>query len=257
MISIKSNREIALMREAGIINYLTHEEVKKHLKVGVTTKYLDKVAYDFIKKNAAVPSFLNYEGYPASICISINDEVVHGIPGKRIIQDGDVVSIDIGVEKHGYHSDAARTYIVGKATLEAQHLVTNTQKALYEGLKVIKDGVRIGDVSFAIEDYARKNNLAVVKDLVGHGVGTNIHEEPDVPNYGQKNTGIKLRTGMVIAVEPMLNLGAEDVYMLDDDWTIKTSDGSLSAHFEHTVVVTKDGCQILTGEISNDEKENG
>ena len=250
MISIKSDREISLMREAGKLNYLTHEEVKKHLKVGVKTKDLDKIAYDFITRHQARPSFLNYEGYPASVCISINDEVVHGIPGERRIQDGDVVSIDIGVEIHGYHSDAARTYVVGNASKEVCDLVKNTELALYAGLQKIREGAKIGDIGASIEDFAHKHGLSVVEELVGHGVGTNIHEDPDVPNYGKAGTGVTLKAGMVIAVEPMLNLGERYVYLHDDDWTISTDDESLSAHFEHTVVVTKDGYELLTGEIS-------
>ncbi len=250
MISIKSSREIDLMREAGKINYLTHEEVKKHIRPGIKTRELDKIAYDFIIKHQAKPSFLNYEGFPASICISVNDEVVHGIPGDRIILDGDIVSIDIGVELHGYHSDAARTYIVGKVSDDVALLVKNTEEALYVGLQKIREGAKIGDIGAAIEDFAHKNGLSVVEELVGHGVGTNIHEDPDVPNYGKKGTGVTLKAGMVIAVEPMLNLGSRYVYMYDNDWTIATDDGMPSAHFEHTVVVTKDGYEILTGEIS-------
>ena len=225
MISIKSEREIALMREAGKLNYLTHEEVKKHIKPGVKTKDLDKVAYDFITKNHAVPSFLNYEGYPASICVSINDEVVHGIPGERRIKDGDVVSIDIGVEIHGYHSDAARTYVVGHASKEVEDLVKNTELALQAGLHKIHEGAKIGDIGAAIEEFAHAHGLSVVEELVGHGVGT----------------GVTLRAGMVLAVEPMLNLGERYIYLHDDDWTISTDDEKPSAHFEHTVVVTKDG----------------
>ncbi len=254
MISIKSEREIKLMREAGKLNYLTHEEVKKYLKAGITTKELDKIAYDFIISHNAKPSFLNYEGYPASICVSINDEVVHGIPGKRIIKNGDIVSIDIGVEIHGYHSDAARTYIIGEVAPEVRDLVNNTEKALMIGLSKVKEGAKIGDIGAAIEEFAHKHGLSVVEELVGHGVGTDIHEDPDVPNYGKAGTGVTLKAGMVIAVEPMLNLGERYVYMHDDDWTISTDDELPSAHFEHTVVVTKDGYKILTGDIS-DEKE--
>ena len=248
MISIKSDREISLMKEAGRLNFLTHEEIKKHLQVGVKTKELDKIAYDFITRNHAKPSFLNYEGYPASICVSINDEVVHGIPGERRIKDGDVVSIDIGVEIHGYHSDAARTYVVGHASKEVQDLVKNTELALIAGLQKIHEGAKIGDIGAAIEKFAHEHGLSVVEELVGHGVGTNIHEDPDVPNYGKEGSGVTLRAGMVIAVEPMLNLGSRYVYLHDDDWTISTDDESPSAHFEHTVVVTKDGYEILTGE---------
>lgn len=247
MITIKSDREIELMKHAGYINYLTHKEVAKNIKPGISTKALNDIAHKFILDNECIPSFLNYEGYPASICISINDEVVHGIPSKRKLKTGDVVSIDIGVEYKGYHSDSANTYIVGEASLEIEELVNNTRKSLYEGLSVIKDGVRISDIGRKIEDFANKNNLGVVRELVGHGVGMSIHEMPDVPNY-YTNDNTKLKSGMVIAVEPMLNLGTRHIYMEEDGWTIKTEDGMPSAHFEHTVLVTKDGYVILTGE---------
>lgn len=254
MISIKSEREINLMRKAGYLNFLTHEEIKKHIKPGVTTKELDRIAYKFISSHNAIPSCLNYEGYPASICVSINDEVVHGIPSSRKIQNGDIVSIDFTVRLDGYESDSARTYIVGDVPKEVEDLVTNTEKALYEGIKQVKPGARIGDISNAIETYAHTHGLSVVEELVGHGIGTNMHEDPDVPNYGAKGTGPILKEGMVIAIEPMLNLGKKDVCMLDDDWTIVTEDESPSAHFEHTVAVTKTGVKILTGDISDGEK---
>lgn len=247
MIVIRSDREIELMKYAGHINYLAHKEVAKHLKVGVSTSKLNKIADKFIRDNDCIPSFLNYEGYPASICISINDEVVHGIPSSRVIKDGDVVSIDIGVCYKGYHSDSANTYIVGKQTKEVEDLVNNTKNALYEGLSAIKKGVLLSDIGMRIEDYAKRNNLGVIEELVGHGVGTNIHEDPDVPNYYVK-TNIRLKKGMVLAIEPMLTLGKRYIYMEDDDWTIKTEDGLPSAHFEHTIVVTDNGYEILTGE---------
>lgn len=248
MVSIKSEREIELMRHAGHINYLTHEEVKKHIHAGITTKELDKIAYDFIIKNDCVPSFLNYEGYPASICISLNDTVVHGIPGNTIVKNGDIISIDVGVGYKGYHSDAARTYIVGTVSKEVADLVANTEKSLYNGLSVIKEGAKIGDIGAAVTAVAKESGYGVVRELVGHGVGTDVHEDPDVPNYGIPHTGMTLKAGMVLAVEPMLNLGKRYVYLCDDDWTIKTDDGLPSAHFEHTVLVTKDGYEILTGE---------
>ena len=247
MISIKSEREIELMKHAGYINYLTHQEVAKNIKPGISTKALNDIAHKFIIANGCTPSFLNFEGYPASICISINDEVVHGIPSKRKIKEGDIVSVDIGVCYKGYHSDSANTYIVGHVSKEVEDLVNNTKKSLYEGLSVIKDGVKISDIGSKIENFAKKNNLGVVRELVGHGVGTSVHEEPDVPNY-YTNDFTRLKSGMVIAVEPMLNLGCEDIYMEDDDWTIKTDDGKPSAHFEHTVLVTDDGYEILTGD---------
>jgi methionyl aminopeptidase len=247
MISIKSSKEIELMKHAGHINYLTHEEVRRHLKPGITTKELNDIADKFIRAHDCTPSFLNFDGYPGSICISINDEIVHGIPGKRKIKNGDVVSVDIGSCYKGYHSDSANTYIVGNAPKEVQDLVTNTQKSLYKGLSVIKEGTKINEIGAAIEKYAHAHNLSVVEELVGHGVGTSVHEDPDVPNY-YTNLSRRLKAGMVIAVEPMLNLGSKEIYMEDDDWTIKTQDGLPSAHFEHTVLVTKDGYEILTGE---------
>ena len=247
MITLKSDREIELMKHAGYVNYLTHKEIEKHIKAGISTKALNDIAHEFILKNECFPSFLGYEDYPASICISINDEVVHGIPSKRKLKNGDVVSIDIGVEYKGYHSDSANTYIVGEASKEIKDLVENTKKSLIEGLSVIKDGVKISEVGKRIEEFATEHNLSVVRELVGHGVGMDIHEEPDVPNYYTKSN-LKLKCGMVIAVEPMLNLGTRHIYMEDDGWTIKTDDGKPSAHFEHTILVTKDGFVILTGE---------
>ncbi len=254
MISIKSEREIKLMREAGKLNYLTHEEIKKHIKAGVTTKELDRVAYNFISAHNAIPSCLNYEGYPASICTSINDEVVHGIPSSRKLKNGDIISVDFTVRLNGYESDSTRTYMVGEVTKEVKDLVINTEKALYEGIKQVRPGARIGDISNAIETYAHKHNLSVVEELVGHGIGIEMHEDPDVPNFGEKGTGPILKEGMVLAIEPMLNLGKKHVCMLDDDWTIVTEDGFPSAHFEHTVAVTKDGYKILTGEICDGEE---
>ena len=249
MISIKSNREIEIMRHAGHINYLTHEELKKHIKPGITTEKLDEIAHDFIIKNDCVPSCLGYEDYPKSICVSINDEVVHGIPGKRRIKNGDIVSIDFCVGYKGYHSDAARTYIVGDVPKEVKDLVENTRLAFYEGLTKVRAGAKIGDISHAIEEFAHKKGLSVVEELVGHGIGSSIHEEPDVPNYGKSGTGLTLKEGMTIAIEPMLNLGKKEVCMTDqDDWTIVTEDESPSAHYENTVLVTKDGYEILTGE---------
>ncbi len=249
MISIKSEREIEFMKYAGHINYLTHEEIKKHIKPGVRTEELDKIAHDFIIKNNCVPSCLGYQGFPKSICVSINDEVVHGIPGNRKIKNGDIVSIDFCVKYKGYESDSARTYIIGKVSKEIENLVENTRLALNEGLSKVKSGAKIGDISHAIEEYAHKNGLSVVEDLVGHGIGTDMHEEPDVPNYGKSGTGITLKEGMTLAIEPMLTLGNKEVCLTDqDDYVIVTEDESPSAHFEHTVLVTKDGYEILTGE---------
>ena len=247
MISIKSDREIELMREAGKYNIMTFKEVEKYLKPGVTTKKLDKVIHDFIVKNGCVPSTLGYEGYPASVCISVNDEVVHGIPGDRIIQNGDIVSIDLVLSYKGYHADATRTYIIGEVSNEVRALVENTKGAFYAGVSQVKEGARIRDISRAIEKYAHEHGLSVVEELVGHGIGTSMHEDPDVPNFDDNNM-TKLKAGMTIAIEPMLNLGSKNVYLEDDDWTVKTVDGKPSAHYENTVLVTKDANEILTGE---------
>ena len=248
MISIKGQYEIDLMKKAGNIVYLTHQYLKPYIKPGITTKKLDELAEAFIISKGATPSFKNYNGFPASICTSINDEVVHGIPSDRKLKNGDIIGIDIGACYKGYHGDSAWSYSVGEVSEEKQYLLEHTEKALYAGLNEVKAGVRLGDVSNAIETYATKHNLGIVKELVGHGVGNHLHEEPDVPNYGKKNTGIILKEGMTIAIEPMLNLGTEDIFILEDDWTIVTGDSKPSAHFEHTILVTKDGYQILTGD---------
>ena len=248
MISIKSEREISLMKKAGNIVYKTHKHLEPYIKPGITTKELDKLAYDFIISQDATPSFLNYEGFPATICASINEEVVHGIPSNRKLKNGDIIGIDIGACYQGYHGDSAWSYQVGSVSREKAYLLEHTEKALFEGLKQVKPGNRIGDISNAIETYAKKHNLGVVRELVGHGVGNHLHEKPDVPNFGKPGTGPVLKEGMTIAIEPMLNLGTREIYLLEDDWTIITQDGLPSAHFEHTIVVTKDGYQILTGD---------
>lgn len=246
MISIKTQREIELMRVAGSIVGDTHNYLKKYIKPGITTEELDKLAYQYILSRDATPSFKGYDGYPGSICTSVNEEVVHGIPGKYRLKDGDIISIDIGAYYKGYHGDSAWTYKVGHVSEDKEYLIEHTEKALFEGLNQIKEGARIGDIGNAIENYAKAHKLGVVRELVGHGVGSNLHEMPDVPNYGKAGTGPILKEGMVIAVEPMLNLGTPNIYILDDDWTIITADNKPSAHFEHTIVVTKDGFEILT-----------
>ena len=248
MITLKSKREIELLKEAGHIVYLTHQYLRPHIKAGIKTIELDRLAEDFIRSKGATPSFKGYEGFPYTLCISINDEVVHGFPSERILKDGDIISIDIGACYKGYHGDSAWTYQVGEISNEAKYLLEHTEKALYEGIKQAKVGNRIGDISAAVEKYATKHNLGVVKELVGHGVGTSVHESPDVPNYGKEGTGPKIKDGMVIAIEPMLTSGSPDIYVEDNDWTVVTDDGSLSAHYEHTIAVTNDGVIILTGE---------
>lgn len=234
------------MKEAGHLNYLCHKMIEGEIKPGITTAYLDDLAYNFIKSHNAEPSFKDYNGFPGSICTSVNEEVVHGIPSNRVLKEGDIISVDIGVYYKGYHSDAARTYPVGEISSEKSNLLRNTEEALMRGLNEIKNGVRLGNVCSAIEKHAKKSNLSVIRELVGHGVGKNLHEDPDVPNYG--DSPVILKTGMVIAVEPMLNLGTREIYQLDDDWTIVTEDNKPSAHFEHTVLVTDNGYEILTGE---------
>ena len=248
MITLKSKREIELLKEAGHIVYLTHQYLRPHIKAGIKTKELDRLAEEFIRSKGATPSFKGYEGFPSTLCISINDEVVHGFPSDRVLQDGDIISIDIGACYKGYHGDSAWTYTVGEVSDDSKYLLEHTEKALYEGIKQAKVGNRIGDISYAVEKYATEHNLGVVKELVGHGVGTSVHEAPDVPNYGTKGTGPKIRDGMVIAIEPMLTLGSPDIYIEDNDWTVKTEDSSLSAHFEHTIAITNEGVIILTGE---------
>ena len=246
MISIKSPREIELLRVAGEITGSTHNYLKPFIKPGVTTKELDKLAEDYIKSRGATPSFKGYDGFPGTICASINEEVVHGIPGNRKLKEGDIISIDIGACYKGYHGDSAWTYPVGKISKEKEYLLRHTEKSLFEGLSVIKDHIHVGDIGYAVSKYAHEHNLSVVRELVGHGVGTNVHEEPDVPNFGKQGSGPVLKEGMVIAVEPMLNLGTREIFILDDDWTIVTADEEPSAHFEHTVLITKDGYEILT-----------
>ena len=248
MISIKSKEEIEKMKKAGHLNYLTHQYLKSLIKPGITTKYLNDEADKFIIENGGIPGFKGLYGFPGTICISVNEEVVHGIPGDRVLNEGDIVSLDIGVVIDGYHSDSAWTYPVGKISKEKEYLLHHTEKALFTGLKEIKNGAKLGNVGARIQQYAEKHNLGVVRELVGHGVGTKLHEEPDVPNYGKYGTGIELKTGMTLAVEPMLNLGTRKIYVLEDDWTIITRDYKPSAHFEHTIVVTDEGYEILTGE---------
>ena len=246
MITIKSEREIELLRKAGEIVGKTHHFLEPYLKPGITTKEIDKLAEEFILSQDATPSFKGLYGFPGAICISINEEVVHGIPGNRKLKEGDIITLDIGACYKGYHGDSAWSYPVGKISKAKEELLAQTEEALFEGLSVIKHGCHVGDIGASVEACAKKYNLGVVRELVGHGVGSQVHEDPDVPNYGKKGTGPVLKEGMVIAVEPMLNMGTEEVFMLDDDWTIVTGDDLPSAHFEHTVLVTKEGYEILT-----------
>ena len=248
MVNIKTKEEIELMKYSGHINYLCHKLLEKNLRPGITTKELEDIARKFMEENGCTSSTIGYEGYPGYLCISVNDEVVHGIPGKRKLKNGDIVSLDISIKYKGYHSDSAATYPVGTVTEKKKYLMEHTKEALYEGIKQVKEGATIGDIGHAIEQCAHKYHLGVVRELCGPGVGTELHEDPNVFNYGKPHTGMVLKAGMTIAIEPMLNLGTKEICMLDDDWTIVTMDGKPSAHFEHTVLVTKDGYEILTGE---------
>lgn len=246
-VTIKSEREIALMREAGRILSITHAEMKKALKPEMSTKDIDRLAEEIIRSYGCIPNFKNYHGYPASVCISINDEVVHGIPSdKRIIQEGDIVSLDCGCIYKGYHSDAARTHAVGEVSKEAKQLIEVTRQSFFEGMKYAKEGYHLVDIARGIQEYVENLGYSVVRDLVGHGIGRSLHEDPQIPNFVSRRRGIRLQAGMTLAVEPMINQGAYPVCWLDDDWTVVTEDGSLSAHYENTVLITKGEPEFLT-----------
>ena len=246
-VTIKSAREIELMREAGRILAKVHEELGKAIHPGMSTLDIDRLGEKLIRGFGCVPSFKNYNGYPASICVSVNDEVVHGIPNKHhIIQEGDIVSLDAGVIYKGYHSDAARTHAVGAISPEAQKLIDVTRQSFFEGIKFAKAGNHLNDISSAIQAYAESFGYGVVRDLVGHGIGSHLHEEPEVPNFSQKRKGIKLVPGMTLAVEPMINIGRPDVVWMDDEWTVVTADKTLSAHYENTILITEGEPEILS-----------
>jgi methionyl aminopeptidase len=246
MIICKTPREIEIMREAGRIVALTHQELKKHIVPGITTKELDKVAEAFIRKCDARPSFKGYNGFTGSICASVNEELVHGIPGNRVLNNGDIISIDIGAEYNGYHGDSAWTYAVGSIDEETQRLLDVTEESLYKGLNEAKPGDRLTNISHAIQTYVEANGFSVVREYVGHGIGQDLHEDPQIPHYGPPNKGPRLKPGMVLAVEPMVNAGSRYVKTLADDWTVVTVDGRMCAHFEHTVAITETGFEILT-----------
>ena len=246
MITIKSEREIELMRHAGLLVSEMHKFIKPYIKEGITTKELDRLCTDFIKKNDGVPTCIGFEGYPCALCTSVNDTVVHGIPNDYKLKNGDIITIDVVIGYKGYQGDAAWTYAVGEVNDNKKYLMEHTEKALYEGVKQVKPGNHIGDISHAVEVYAKSHNLGIIEELCGHGIGTDMHEDPEVPNYGKEGSGPKLREGMVICIEPMLTFGERYIYLEDDEWTIRTQDGSDAAHYEHTILVTKDGYEILT-----------
>lgn len=246
-VTIKSTREIELMRESCRLLAQVHQEMEYAIKPGMSTMDINILGDTLIRKMGCIPNFKDYHGYPASICVSVNDEVVHGIPSKhRILQEGDIVSLDAGLIYKGYHSDAARTHGVGKISAEAQRLIDVTRQSFFEGIKMAKEGNHLHDISNAIDAYVSQFGYGIVRDLVGHGIGTELHEDPQIPNFAQKRRGIKLRAGMTLAIEPMINIGRADVEWLDDDWTVVTEDGSLSAHYENTVLITDGEPEILT-----------
>ncbi|MDO4812564.1 MAG: type I methionyl aminopeptidase [Eubacteriales bacterium] len=246
MITLKSAREIELMRRAGKITAAARALAGEMVKPGVTTQEIDKAVYRFIRSQGAEPSFLNYNGYPASVCISVNDEVIHGIPGKRVLKEGDIVSVDVGAFIGGYHGDCAATYACGKISDEAQRLIDVTRQSFFEGIKYAREGGRLSDVSHAIQEYVEANGFSVVREYVGHGIGRNMHESPEVPNFGIAGHGPKLLRGMTLAVEPMVNAGTAAIKQMSDGWTVKTRDGKYAAHYENTILITPDEPELLT-----------
>jgi len=246
MIKIKTDEEIEVQRESSLLVGKTLAEVAKHLKPGIETIVLDRIAEEYIRDNGAIPGFKGYSGFPATLCISINDRVVHGIPGKQIIQDGDVVSVDCGVLKNGFYGDSAYTFAVGNVDKETLLLLERTKESLYLGIAQAVDGHRVGDIGYAIQSYTEQFGYGVVRELVGHGVGKQLHEKPEVPNYGKQGNGTKLVSGMVIAIEPMINMGSRQISQSNDGWTIRTIDRKPSAHFEHTLAIRKGKADILS-----------
>ena len=246
-VTIKSEREISIMREAGKILAYVHEELAKMVRPGISTMEINRKADEIMRSYHCIPSFLNYNGYPASICTSVNDEVVHGIPNKhQILQEGDIISIDAGVIFQGYQSDAARTWGVGEVSEQAKKLMRVTEESFYKGLEFAREGCYLYEISAAVEDHVVANGYSCVRDLVGHGIGTQMHEDPQIPNFRQRRKGMKLQKGMTICVEPMVNIGRYDVCVLDDDWTVVTEDGSLSSHYENTILITDGEPELLS-----------
>ena len=246
MIKLKSSHEIELMRQAGKITAAARAFAGEMVKPGVTTQEIDKAVEQFIRKQGAAPSFLHLYGFPASICISVNDEVIHGIPGKRVLQEGDIVSIDVGACVEGFHGDCCATFACGTISPEAQHLIDVTRQSFFEGIRCAKEGYRVGDISAAIQTYVESNGYSIVREYVGHGVGAAMHESPEVPNFGRSGRGPRLLRGMTLAIEPMVNAGGAAIRQLSDGWTVKTRDGKLSAHYENTVLITDGEPEILT-----------
>ena len=246
MITLKSAHEINLMRRAGKITAAARALAGELVRPGVTTQEIDSAVEHFIRQQGAVPSFLNYNGFPASACISINDEVIHGIPGKRVLQEGDIVSVDVGAYIEGFHGDCAATFACGTISPEAQRLIDVTRQSFFEGLRYAREGYRLYDVSAAIQEYVESNGFSIVREFVGHGIGAHLHEDPAVPNYGRKGRGPRLLRGMTLAIEPMVNAGKADIWQLSDGWTVKTQDGKYAAHYENTILITDGEPEILT-----------
>lgn len=260
MIQYKNREEIEIMRQSCLLVGKAHAEAVKILRPGVTTMDINNIVETFIADNGGTPTFKNYNGFPYATCISVNAVVVHGFPGKLELKDGDIISLDIGVYKNGFHGDSAYTYAIGEVAEEAKQLLRVTKESLYLGIQKARQGNRIGDIAHAIQEHTeKKHGYGVVRELVGHGVGRNLHEDPQVPNYGKKGTGAKLKEGMVLAIEPMINLGVKEVVHLEDGWTVLTKDGKVSAHFEHDVCITKDAADVLSSfdPIEAAEKANG
>ena len=246
MITLKSEKEIALMRRAGKITAAARALARDMVKPGVTTQQIDKAVFEFIKSQGAVPSFLNYHGYPGSACISVNDEVIHGIPGKRVLKEGDIVSVDVGAYIGGFHGDCAGTYPCGQVSDEAMDLIRVTQQSFFEGIRYAREGYRLGDISAAIQSYVESHGYSIVREYVGHGIGRTLHEAPEVPNFGTAGRGTRLLRGMTLAVEPMVNAGGAAILNMADGWTVKTADGKYSAHYENTILITDGEPELLT-----------
>jgi methionyl aminopeptidase len=246
MIILKTRREIEIMKKAGRLVAQAHELVRNNIKPGITTKELDQIVEDFLKSQNAIPTFKGYNGFPYSICASINEEVVHGMPGDKKLKEGDIISVDIGATFEGYVGDSAKTFLVGEVDEEKRRLVEVTRQSFYEGIKFAKESYRLSDISHAIQEYAESAGFSVVRDYVGHGVGKKMHESPQIPNFGKPGKGPRLQQGMVLAIEPMINAGTYNVRVLDNDWTVVTLDGKPSAHYEHTIAITDGEPELLT-----------
>ena len=246
MVKIRTGREINLIAESNKIVAETLDMLSENIKPGIKTSTLDKLAEDFILSRGARPAFKGYKGFPSTLCISIDDEVVHGIPNGKILKEGQIISIDCGTEKNGYYGDSARTFAVGRIDSKKQDLLMVTKESLMRGIDMAKEGNYVSDIGHAVQTYVESHGYSVVRDLVGHGIGTELHEEPQVPNYGRPKQGLRLQTGMCLAIEPMINAGTKDIYTDNDGWTVKTKDGGASAHFEHTIAIMKNGAKILS-----------